>query len=448
MLAAPVATCDFVSPTTSDPNAVSDPALAQLFTSAQIATYVLTEEDLSSISAFFVEQLAPTNRRFLSVGQPVIGEEETNVLWDVIYTGGGLVDVRNARALAVERDDRTTLGILQVIEAYLIGTAASVFGDIPYSEAVDPGIETPALDDQLEVYAAVQDLLDTAIANLQAGDDPTLPDARDMSFGMDTAAWIAAAHTLKARYHAHLAELEPGRYARVMAEAQQGIMDPAGNWEAFHTTAATEDNRWSDVVRTRPDFANAGAFLVNLLQESDDPRLAFYFEPLEGEFVGASKETGAPGAKLSRRFFAAADFAFPIVTAWENAFLAAEAAIATNDPGAAQAWVDRAIEDLEAYWSALTGEAVDLPDPVVEDMADVIREKYKAMFLSFEAWNDYKRTCEPGFDNVYPGGAMIPLRLPYPTQERSSNPNVPPLAQQPERNANDPAPCPPNDFRQ
>lgn len=447
-LAAPATTCDFVSPTTTNPNAVDDPSLAQLFTSVQLAVYVITEENLGSLTGVWVEQLAPTSRRVVSIGDPVIAEEGTNETWFVLYTGGGLVDVRNARALAEERDDRTTLGVLQIIEAYLVGTAASVFGAIPYSEAVDPEIETPALDDQLAVYDAVQGLLDSAIANLQTGDEPTISPARDMSFQMDAAAWIAVAHTLKARYHMHLVELEgAGRASQALNEAQQGIMDPADDWQAFHTVAATEVNQWFEFQRVLSASFGAGEFLVNLLQESGDPRIGFYFEPVDGEFVGAAKETTVPGSILSPRYYGAADFDFPIVTASENAFLAAEAAWRLNMPAEAQTWVDRAIADQEAFWSALTGQAVEIPGADVASLADIIREKYKTMFLSFEAWNDYKRTCEPGFDNVYPGGTMIPARLPYPTVERITNPNIPPPSQQPERNANDPDPCPPNDFR-
>ncbi|MDX1623188.1 MAG: SusD/RagB family nutrient-binding outer membrane lipoprotein [Gemmatimonadota bacterium] len=444
MLAAPVTACDFVSPTTSDPNAVPEAQLSQLFTTAQLAAWFITETSLSRFGSMWVEQMAGTDRQFVTVGQYIIGEESGDEVWFTLYTGGGLVDIRQAQAQAEARGDNVTLGILQIHEAYLVGTAASAYGAIPYSEAVDPEVETPSLDSQTAVYAAVQALLDTAIGNLQAGGNPTIPEARDMVFQMDTGAWIAVARTLKARYFLHTRD-----YASAGAQAAMGIMDPANSWLAFHTSSSTEDNSWFEFMQDRSGYISAGSFLVNLLQDANDPRLLFYYEPQNGQVTGSNKENPEPASGLSLIGFGAPDFDFPIVTSWENAFIRAEIAIRNNNAGAAQGFVDDALEDQEAFWASVTGQiAVDIPDAVINDLADVMLEKYKSMFLSIEAWNDYKRTCEPGFDNVFQGRQPV-ARLPYPGAERQTNPNIPPLAQQPEFNEVDAAnlPCPANDFR-
>jgi len=55
-----------------------------------------------------------------------------------------------------------------------MGTATSIWGDLPYSEAVST-IPEPVLDPQQSIYAAVQTRLDEGIAALQAA-RAALPD--------------------------------------------------------------------------------------------------------------------------------------------------------------------------------------------------------------------------------------------------------------------------------
>ena len=66
------------------------------------------------------------------------------------------------------------------MEAYLIGMAASVWGDIPYSQVLNESIDNPWLDEQDSVYASVQVLLDSAIQNFES--DTTLIPQNDMFF--------------------------------------------------------------------------------------------------------------------------------------------------------------------------------------------------------------------------------------------------------------------------
>src|SRR6185312_2465670 len=95
--------------------------------------------------------------------------------------------------------DKVFAGIGKVWEAFAVGMAASLWGDIPYSEAAGE-VDTPKLDKQADVYAAVQTLLDAAITDLKSGQGKG-PGSADLIYGGDAAKWIQAAHTLKARYY-------------------------------------------------------------------------------------------------------------------------------------------------------------------------------------------------------------------------------------------------------
>ncbi|NIV31637.1 MAG: hypothetical protein GWN58_19760, partial [Anaerolineae bacterium] len=72
-----------------------------------------------------------------------IDETSLEPEWSRVYgsgegrASGGLLDLRNAQAIAEDRGSRVYAGILKIHEAYLIGMAASFWGDIPYSQAVN-----------------------------------------------------------------------------------------------------------------------------------------------------------------------------------------------------------------------------------------------------------------------------------------------------------------------
>ena len=91
-------------------------------------------------------------------------------------------------------------------------------------------------------------------------------------------------------------------------------------------------------------------------------------------------------------------------------------------------------------------------------LADIMTEKYIALFQNVETWSDYKRTCLPA-RTPFPSpifGNKIPGRLYYGSGEEATNPNAPSSAEQLQhggdvvsgagingfRNPNDPNPCP------
>src|SRR5690606_18131313 len=156
----------------------------QLFTGVEVNTFFLSEGQISRIASIWTQQMAGTDRQFAIIDTYRLNEEDADDEFSAIYTGGGLVDVRDAIAQAEEDGRRVYAGILKVHEAFIIGTAASMFGAIPYSEATNPEIANPVLDDQATVYAALQARLDEAIADLESGEGQG-PAEVDMNFGGD-----------------------------------------------------------------------------------------------------------------------------------------------------------------------------------------------------------------------------------------------------------------------
>jgi hypothetical protein len=87
-------------------------------------------------------------------------------------------------------------GIARVIRAYVLMTTVDQFGDIPFSQALDPLNLEPGPDPGADVYAAANQDLTDAIANFNAGG---IAPTSDLFYNGDTDAWIALANTLKLR---------------------------------------------------------------------------------------------------------------------------------------------------------------------------------------------------------------------------------------------------------
>ena len=318
----------------------------------------------------------------------------------------------------------------------MFGMAASLWGDIPYSEAADPDITSPKLDDQAAVYDAVQGLLDDAVADLSAGTGAG-PGAVDMNFAGDAARWIAVAHTLKARYHMHWAEVNgSASYQSALSEAQQGIASNSGNWRGIHSTASSENNIWFQFMRDRGGLISAGDFLVPSMVTRNDPRLPSYFSPSSsGDF-----EVRASGLSTESGGYGASDFSSPIASCAEAAYIRAEAQYQLGSQPAARTAAEDGLACEEARLGVTLSAQKTLLDAAVGQalLDEIMLEKYTALFLNTEIWNDWKRTCLPRISQR-PGG--VPGRLFYGQAERQSNENIPETSAQPSRNDNDPNPC-------
>jgi starch-binding outer membrane protein, SusD/RagB family len=401
----------------TDPNRPTQATSAQLFVGIEANTWAELESDMARITGMWVQQFTGSNLQYVDIYNYGVSEQTTNGFQTALYTGGGLVDIRRLEAQTLVEHDTLFHGVAEVMEALLVGTGADLFGDLTYTHALTSE-QNPPLDPQLAIYDSVQALLTRAITEMKAsGPSNVGPASADLAFGGDPAKWTQLAHTLKARFLMHTAEVRPTVYSQVKTEASQGITDPANNFSAVFSGNANEQNFWYqfDVVN-RPGYLTPNPQFVALLKSRNDPRLATYFNSDQSDLNAALI---APNATQ------------PLATANEDLLLWAEAAERTGDNATALAKLnqERAIVGLPAESSSLSGTSL---------LSEILTEEYIADFMSIEAWNLYKRTCTPNLVPVVTG-VKIPARFPYDVSERNTNTNIPPLSQQPARNANDPA---------
>jgi starch-binding outer membrane protein, SusD/RagB family len=418
----------------SDPNRPISASSAQLLTAVQVNGYYIMNGAGARTLVMWSQQMAGTDRQYAGYGvyqgitEGLFGE------FSAAYTGGGLIDIRAIEADAKDAGNKTLSGIAKVWEALQISFVADIYGDIPYTEAARSDIATPKLDKQIDVYAALQTLLDGAITDLGGGTAATVGNL-ELWFHGDPAKWIKVAHTLKARLYLHTAEVDPSAYAKALSEAQLGIAAPSGDLKEYHSDANLEENIWWQfIARDRDSYIRPGKFLVDLMKTRSDPRLPAYFSKgSTGQYIGA-----APGGGLPADVSNISDdrlipsFPQPIVTFVENEAIIAEAAYRTGNTALARTALDalRTNAGETPNASGLSGAAL---------LTGILDEKYIGLFQNYEVFNDYKRTCYPNLtpaSNAFSGN--IPPRFTYPIAERTANPNIPLPSAQPARNQNDP----------
>jgi hypothetical protein len=448
---------------TENPNSPVEGTALQQLIAVQANMFTRLEGQLARNAGMYTQQIIGSNNQQLTWGtQYGITEGDIAGQQNAFYTGGGLVGIRNVQQAGRDAGDPLIEGIGKIWEGFAFGTAASLWGDVAYSEALNPAILTPKLDSQESVYAAVQTVLDEGIALLGTAPTTGNCDPADLIYCASTTTralqisrWVAAANTLKARFHLHLVERNGNAaYTAALAAAQAGIAEVpatasaamngqgAGDFRAFHgATIDLDANIWTAFLNSRQDLV-AGNALVALLKARNDPRLTQYFNNnASGVVTGADQNnvavgTGAPSV-INTTVRRTNTFRQPFITWAENELILAEAKFQLQGAAAALPHVNN------------VRTAVGLGQLASVTFTDVMNEKYIAMFQNVDVWSDYKRTCIPA---VTPFGtaAEVPGRLPYSSTERNANPNIPLPSAYPAgttgvsalRNWNDPNPCP------
>jgi hypothetical protein len=433
----------------TDPNNPPKATRFQLLTGVQAAQFLAQEGNAPFIVCLWMQQCQGVGGRFVDQeSQYAVTNATTNPEFAGVYGTGGLLDIKAIEASADSAGDQQFKGVAEVWEALVIGTAADLWGDIPYREA-SADIDQPHYDPQLQVYDDVEAKLDQAITDL-AGSGPGAG-TNDFVYGGDVAKWTAAANTLKARYHLHMVESRGNsEYQKAIDAATNGIASHDGDFLTAHTTATLERNIWNQFQESSGfgDDLVAGATLVNIMNAQSDPRRAQYFgKTPNGNYGGVdvNGSVGPNGISGIRGTRNSGTFRQPIVTSDENSLILAEANFVLHGAAAAQPFLDQ-----ERTSNGLS--------PIPATMQSIMTEKYIALFQNVEVWNDWKRTCIPAL-TAFPSatfGHEIPGRFYYGSSEEASNPNTPSATQQLQhggdvlsnagmsgfRNPNDPNPCP------
>ncbi len=428
-----------------NPNNPTSTGYQNILITAEVGQIVLQNGESARRSGIFAGTHTGIDRQHQGYSSYTVTTTDFDDLWDDVFINA----YRNAKfaeqAATDEGISGVTIGICQVLQALSLGTATTLYGDIPFDELVDSNFENPRFESQSTVYGKIQGLLDNAIQNLQQGTGVPA-DGSDVFFEGNAVAWEQVAYTLKARYYMHTKE-----YAQAYTAAQNGINLHDNSMYAPHSGAVEASNlNWQFfAIGTRGPDLVLSDFLQTMMnpdsvasrsnsKTNETGRYNFLFENNSIGFQPNQSPTGFAGQTVSA----------PIVTFQENLLILAEAGTRSqgfstglshlNDFRAFMAAGGYMIEpDLtavqyDAYASEDfdTGGIENLDGLSAEDalLREILEERYVTLFSQIEVFSDVRRTQDeanirvPVMPNT---GSELPQRFIYAQSEIDRNENIP-----------------------
>lgn len=437
--------CDDFLDVNTDPNRPTAAPYQGLMINTTLETARNTQRVAASTGYFFQHLVSPNAATSIDIHAPV----SLGTIWSSIYfTMGDLAQIINQ---AEEQGATHYVGVAKVLQAYNLGLLVSTFGDVPYEEAFFAQTLTPKYDSDEALYGEILQLLADAIVALQSTTSLTSPGNDDLIFRGNRPAWIRTAHALRARYLNHYSKLPSYNPQQILNHVDNAFQSNAQDFQmAFFTENATVRNPWYTVALNNAGLLLGGWLSDQIIDHMNgtiygvfDPRLPLITmaDTSSGNFIGTRNGAGR-GAARERferaalevgSFYASGPTApLEMATFAEMKFIEAEAALGIDANRAFAAYeagirahmtkLGVAQADIDAYWS----------NPEVSDRASfgrdkIMKEKYVALFLNPETWNDarrydyaYARWRIPANHNPDLGGQMI-RRARYPDSEIQRN---------------------------
>jgi len=405
--------------------------------------FTVTGSDFAFYSSVYVEHnVGIYNQMYnaeIRTGEPTSSTTYNNI-WGACYENlyNLKIIINKCSDGGAEAGNFHTLGIAQILSAYNLAMLTDLMGDVPYSEALQPGvIFQPKLDKQEDLYAEIFTLLDKAIANLGQETAFASLAGQDFIFAGNAGNWSKFAQGLKARYTTRLALKNGGKWDDVITFANSSFATSDEECKFIYNGSSTNSPFYT--FFTDRDYFGASQSLHNKLVERTDPRDAAFFMPYPGEATIEFAPNGTPNQ--TQGVYGISALSSPTAPTYlmsyhEVEFLKAEAyvrmgshlteasAALKNGITAAFVKVGLTVEEADTYFT-------DVVTPLfnANPLKEVMVQKYLAFFEeeSVEAYNDIRRMKAAGESFITlenPASGQFPLRFTYGADDVTTNPNV------------------------
>jgi len=228
-------------------------------------------------------------------------------LWATTYAGGYagnnldqgvLGDIREAKRI-IGADEglgaavkANQMAVLEILEAFQFQVATDIWGDIPYSEALQPDeFIQPRYDSQSSIYEALISKLSSAVASITTSSSG-FSSGGDLIYYGDMDGWQKFGNALLLRMGMRIADVNPGLATSTVSAALSGNIYQDVSDEAtlvFNENELTANPFWYDASPSggsRDDF-RISEELLGTLQAMNDPRETLYADPTAtGTYVG------------------------------------------------------------------------------------------------------------------------------------------------------------------
>ncbi len=363
-------------------------------------------------------------------------------LWDKLYA----TVIRDARAAKeiiaastslTATDKKIQTAMCEVLEVYAFHVLVDLFGDVPYSQALDSENATPAYDDDAVIYTDLIARLGAAVADL---DGQTSIGDSDLIYGGDASKWKKFANSLRLRLAIQIADVNSS-LSKSTAEAAiaSGVFTSSDDdfQIAYQSSSPNTNPVWEDLVQSgRDDFVAANT-VVDYMNSLTDPRRAAYFDApydANGNPIGGIYGANSPFSSYSHvgTIFHSPTLPGTLMDYTEVEFLLADAAArGYAGAGTIEEHYNAGIESSILEWGGSAADAsaylaqanVAYATASGADWKQKIAiQKWIAMYnRGFEGYNTYRMYNAPTLNVAAAVGLLPPTRYTYPTTEYSLN---------------------------
>lgn len=339
-----------------------------------------------------------------------------------------------------DKQQKNKIAILEILEVYSFQILVDTFGDIPYTDAVSPGVILPKYDDDTSIYPKLITRLNASIANLDSSGNSFA--TGEIIYNGNVQNWILFANSLKLKIGINLADVNNALAKSTIESAfAAGVITANSNNAKFaYLSISPNYNPIYDnlIASNRNDFVPASP-IIDDMNTLNDPRRTVYFTTYNGNYVG-----GVYGyANTYENFSHVSDLIKKpeapgiLMEATEVNFILAEAAARGYSVGdTASSYYNQAIQSSFDFWgiSSLASAYLANPDvayntaPGATYKEKIGRQAWIALFnRGFESWNTWRRLDFPNLQapaNAYPEAyGKVPVRYTYPINEQTVNGN-------------------------
>ncbi|WP_439584538.1 SusD/RagB family nutrient-binding outer membrane lipoprotein [Dyadobacter bucti] len=371
--------------------------------------------------------------------------------WQGLYKGV-ISDLNEAKRL-INADEfilpatkDVQLAQIEIVEVLTWANLVNTFGNIPYSEALDPEKPLPKYDDAKTVYDALLTRLDAALPKLESGGTPF--GNGDLLYQGDIPKWVKFGNSIKLKLAMIIADSDAAKAKTMVAEAAPKVFTSNADKAAFPYVSTPPNynpiaQNMNPLYSSRQDFV-ASETILNPMNELMDPRRPAFFTTVDDKFVGGKYGFLNTYSAFSHVGDNIIDPTLEgmILDYSEVEFLLAEAVERGFITGSAAEHYNKGVTASILYWldnigvpaaTATTAAAAYLAQPKVAYATAGATWKEKIGFQKWlalynrgwESWVEWRRLDFPKLlpptGGNAPAGLAIPVRMIYPINEQTLN---------------------------
>ena len=324
------------------------------------------------------------------------------------------------------------LRVIDMIQAYCYQTLVDIFGDVPYTEALDINNISPVYDDAATIYSNLITRVKADVSGMTVDDGTNLGSA-DFIYNGDAEAWVKFGNSLLVKLGITLSDVNPSLAQTTVEDAYAGAFESSEDNANFPYLGSSPNTNqiYAELVLTgRNDFVGANT-LVDMMNELSDPRLPSYFTTIDGEYIGGDYGESSPYSQYSHVADHIKDPTFPcyLLTYDQLLFYLAEGAARSWDVGgSASELYNDAISASFDLWNAGSADNYISSAGVAWDAGNweslIGVQSWIAFYVrGLEGYTQWRRFDVPTF-NIAPSietESDIPVRFTYPINEQTLN---------------------------